>query len=312
MKRLGFVDIYKFIGIVLMVMGHIGFGERFDFFIHAFHMPMFFFISGFLYKNNSLGIKKFFVKKFRSLIVPYISFGLIHFIVSVFMYGYDVNYLKHLLFINTDGLPIAGALWFLTALFFVDIIYYLIDRFVKKDYYQFIVVILVFACALLFKAKIGVLPFALGSSAAGLVLFFIGNKLKDKITNINWFFLLILTFSNVFLVFTNGYVNMRTEVYSNTFLFYLNSVCSSIVLINYAIILEKILKNNCISKFFQNTGRNSIVFVCLNQLVILLINRFFVFDIPFKNYVILFLSIFVLYICSFIISNTRLKILIGK
>ena len=298
-----------------MIMGHISFckmGFGFDKWIHAFHMPMFFFISGFLYKNNSLGIKKFFVKKFRSLIVPYISFGLIHFIVSVFMYGYDVNYLKHLLFINTDGLPIAGALWFLTALFFVDIIYYLIDRFVKKDYYQFIVVILVFACALLFKAKIGVLPFALGSSSAGLVLFFIGNKLKDKITNINWFFLLILTFSNVFLVFTNGYVNMRTEVYSNTFLFYLNSVCSSIVLINYAIILEKILKNNCISKFFQNIGRNSIVFVCLNQLVILLINRFFAFDIPFKNYVILFLSIFVLYICSFIISNTRLKILIVK
>ncbi len=53
MSRFGYVDIYKCIGIILMIMGHIGFGDCFDFFIHAFHMPMFFFISGFLYNNKN-------------------------------------------------------------------------------------------------------------------------------------------------------------------------------------------------------------------------------------------------------------------
>ena len=35
------IDILRALGILLMVMGHIGFGGAFDKFIHAFHMPMF-------------------------------------------------------------------------------------------------------------------------------------------------------------------------------------------------------------------------------------------------------------------------------
>lgn len=36
------IDVFLGFGIILMVMGHIGFGSIFDQFIHAFHMPMFF------------------------------------------------------------------------------------------------------------------------------------------------------------------------------------------------------------------------------------------------------------------------------
>jgi fucose 4-O-acetylase-like acetyltransferase len=42
-NRIFFIDIFRGIGIILMIMGHIYFGVRFDKFIHAFHMPMFFF-----------------------------------------------------------------------------------------------------------------------------------------------------------------------------------------------------------------------------------------------------------------------------
>ena len=47
--RLDYIDIFKGFGIILMIMGHIGFGSLFAFFIHAFHMPIFFFISGFFF-----------------------------------------------------------------------------------------------------------------------------------------------------------------------------------------------------------------------------------------------------------------------
>lgn len=59
-----------------MVMGHIGFGEKFDKFIHAFHMPIFFFVSGFLYKRSDKKILYILIKKVKSLIVPYFIFGL--------------------------------------------------------------------------------------------------------------------------------------------------------------------------------------------------------------------------------------------
>lgn len=46
--RLEYIDILKGIGIILMIMGHIGFGGIFDFYIHAFNMPLFFFVSGYM------------------------------------------------------------------------------------------------------------------------------------------------------------------------------------------------------------------------------------------------------------------------
>lgn len=41
-KRIAYIDILRGIGILLMVMGHVGFGSRFSHYIHAFHMPLFF------------------------------------------------------------------------------------------------------------------------------------------------------------------------------------------------------------------------------------------------------------------------------
>ena len=63
-KRVEYIDIFRAIGIILMIMGHVGFGDRFDYFIHAFHMPMFFIISGLFYKNN-IETKQFIKKKSR-------------------------------------------------------------------------------------------------------------------------------------------------------------------------------------------------------------------------------------------------------
>lgn len=51
-QRLDYIDVFRSLGIIAMVMRHVGFGGKFDHFIHAFHMPMFFFISGFFYKRR--------------------------------------------------------------------------------------------------------------------------------------------------------------------------------------------------------------------------------------------------------------------
>ena len=74
-SRMDYIDIYRAFGIILMVMGHIGFGGKFDKFIHAFHMPMFFFISGFFYKEKCIDIKKYAVDKAKKLLTQYFVFG---------------------------------------------------------------------------------------------------------------------------------------------------------------------------------------------------------------------------------------------
>ena len=42
-ERIDYLDIARCIGIILMIMGHVGFSKRFDHFMHAFNMPMFFY-----------------------------------------------------------------------------------------------------------------------------------------------------------------------------------------------------------------------------------------------------------------------------
>ena len=81
-KRIDSVDIFKAIGILLMIMGHIGFGGFFSKWIHAFHMPMFFIISGFFISSYS---PNFLNKKILGLIVPYFFIGLFHIAISVFI-----------------------------------------------------------------------------------------------------------------------------------------------------------------------------------------------------------------------------------
>ena len=80
-NRIEYLDIARCIGIILMIMGHVGFSKRFDHFIHAFNMPMFFIISGYLFTlkhQEELFFKEYLIKKFKSLIIPYISFGIFH------------------------------------------------------------------------------------------------------------------------------------------------------------------------------------------------------------------------------------------
>ena len=81
--RLIYMDIFRGIGIILMVMGHIGFGNVFDYFIHAFHMPMFFFVSGFFFTSkpsDEVCTLDFMKRKCKTLLVPYFIWGIFHYI----------------------------------------------------------------------------------------------------------------------------------------------------------------------------------------------------------------------------------------
>ena len=103
-KRLYLYDNLKFLLIVLVVLGHLiddstvklfgdGGGETgvpqakvFSgafVFLYAFHMPLFFFISGWLYegKNNfEDGFPKFVLKRTRRLLIPYFVFLMLNFV----------------------------------------------------------------------------------------------------------------------------------------------------------------------------------------------------------------------------------------
>jgi polysaccharide biosynthesis protein PslL len=67
------IDVARGIGIALVVFGHLNDGTFLRNWIYLFHMPFFFFLSGYLFKVKT-GYRAFFQKKFIHLMVPYFSF----------------------------------------------------------------------------------------------------------------------------------------------------------------------------------------------------------------------------------------------
>lgn len=296
-KRISYIDFFKSIGIILMIMGHIGFGNTFDIYIHAFHMPMFFFISGYLYNNYNF--KKFIKKKFKTLIVPYFKYALINLITCLFLIrNFPIGrFLEKILFFNNNGIPIAGALWFLTSLFFCLIIFYYLTNFINKKY-RFLSIVGIVLSEYLLKLK---LPYSIDSSIYMLPIMYIGFIFKNfelNITKNKCFLISILLFLCSFpLVIYNGYVNIRLNTYSNVLLFYLNAI-----IISYSIFLFAKSFEACKSQVLSFIGKNSLLFLCLNQIIIFVVKKYFN-----NNISILLLTLSILSIFSICINNLNLQ-----
>ena len=77
-ERLTFVDTAKFIAIWMVIVSHSCMQSDVTKYLFAFHVPMFFFLYGFVYEQNSshLSVKDYLKSKLPSLfgrvLVPYI------------------------------------------------------------------------------------------------------------------------------------------------------------------------------------------------------------------------------------------------
>ena len=91
--KINYIDYSKGIAILFVIFGHVYWGNNIvTTWIYSFHMPLFFIISGFLLKlNKNKDTKSMILKKFKSLMVPYILFS----IISILGY-YLINDLSHM------------------------------------------------------------------------------------------------------------------------------------------------------------------------------------------------------------------------
>lgn len=326
-ERQEYMDIFRSFGIILMIMGHINFGNKFDHFIHAFHMPIFFVISGFFFRSdNNVTLRSFILKKAKSLLVPYIFFGLFHYFIYLLLYDVDDPLLPllRLLFINTYRLPIAGALWFLTALFITDVVYFLIDRYIPNEDAKWAVIIVI----AVFGNSTGhifsfLLPYAMSAAMVGVGLFHMGYLMRKyentpfmkHIFHMPFYEWFLCTVTVTFLIFQNGYINMPSETYDEVLFFWINVSLAVIVGLNLSKFVYKLTHNTYICKWLCSIGRNSIVYVCLNQLLILFAKKHIypIFEsLWLQRISTLCFTLLILLIFSLLFTRTKLKILIGK
>lgn len=320
------VDFFRGIGIICMILGHIIVNEIiFNRIIHAFHMPMFFIISGMFWKTCE-SYADFIKKKAKSLLLPYLIFGLIHYVIYIIYYYHDPDMSKispiiRLIGNNTEGLPIAGALWFLTALFFCEILYTYIEK-ANKQLGKVIIITILAAIGVLIPYLFNIrLPLALDISFVCLPLFAFGHfyKRTDEF-NKHWtpgitLFILLI---GIIISLVNGTVNVRASHYSIVPLFYIASLFISIGLLKLSAAVCDIAWPDAIRSIIKEicfVGKNSIVYLILNQLVILVLAKICQF-MPLSKPVVIVsvfaITMIVLHIFVLILNKKPLNKLLGR
>ncbi|MBR5180209.1 MAG: acyltransferase [Lachnospiraceae bacterium] len=129
---------------------------------NSFFMPMFVFISGYFNKvNNSTNLWTYFIKKVKTLLIPYIGLSL-----TVFTLQQLINYIKlgnevaalpsgylgfifkRILSVGTFGV-IVEPMWFVIALFATLMIYAVLKKYLYKIWNSYIMLVL-FCCLHIF------------------------------------------------------------------------------------------------------------------------------------------------------------------
>lgn len=175
-KRDPFIDMLKGIGILLVIWGH---SSLFLFHeIYSFHMPLFFFLSGCFFKTN-VSTFCFVKKKFIQLLIPYGIFFFLSCLYYILILGIShrlniesLNMIKGVFPINNQN--INEPLWFLYALFWMSIIYYIIRKYFNSNIIILIICILLHLIEYFCKIKNIELPLYIGRSLREVVYMHLG------------------------------------------------------------------------------------------------------------------------------------------
>jgi polysaccharide biosynthesis protein PslL len=125
-KRIEYIDIARGIGILLVVMGHNDFAAVSPFMykvIYSFHMPLFFFLSGYFF-NATIGFWGFFKKRFHTIMKPYFFtiFLIYFFSISFGKVGFQTAITRIIKSMYGTGHYLDWVqLWFLPHLFVVSL-----------------------------------------------------------------------------------------------------------------------------------------------------------------------------------------------
>lgn len=266
-KNISFLQVF---GILLVVLGHSPNEEGIPFlskWIYSFHMPLFIFISGYLFYLTTKDICNvklfdFIKKKFIRLILPYIVISSIAYLPKVFLSKFaqrsidlSIGSYVHSLLYPWDN--VIRFFWFLPTLFFIMIIVVILLKITKNKLYIVFCFSIIFSFVVLNFIDIDV--FNINGIFNYMLFFCLGMmycKYEVKVDAV-----LEKNISKIFiLVFTILIINAVTNLFDNTIIkdnefdyikyrfFYVSIAISGIIL---SIILSK-LYCKCNYNFFKH------------------------------------------------------------
>ena len=275
--RLNWLDSTKVIGIILVYIGHCNIPDV-NPYIYLFHMPLFFIISGFCWntdKNANMPFRNFAEKKFNRYIIPYFKICTVCFIVFTVIMGYNRYGVSHewgrdmaiklfaiLIYSRgtTDWLPNCSPVWFLTCLFYAEILFYYIMK--RNRPYLYVILAGFIGYAMSQVGKF--FPWNIDNAFSAIPLIYIGVIIKkywSRLSNMKYL-LFLLPISAAIVMFGIKGVDFDGNRYKNMLAMYLQSIIISYTLL---LLCSVVFKTGW--KFLPQFGRNTIILFGYNYAI---------------------------------------------
>lgn len=291
-------DLLKGIGIILVYLGHAfyfpnlyitgGIYYYIQSTIYSFHMPLFFFASGFF--SNSLGkkidYKKFYKNKFERLFIPYLFINFLDYIPRKLfpkLVNSDFGGIRELLFYGTK------ISWFVYTLFILFLIFPLLkEGILKKEKYFLFGLFLLFINIKGYGNNIEI--FSINKVISYGVYFYFGYKLREYYDS---YLINKIINSRVFIILL-GIIFMGFS-YKTFYLLTINSIFFGIIGTIFTLtILRKINVNYKIFKYIEFIGKNSLTFYLIEGFIAVVYRTLLIRIIPIDEKAILLGSFFFL------------------
>lgn len=265
-QRIYYLDFAKVICAFLVIMSHLYSKESsVRLYLAAFHLPIFFLISGVFHKESGCIQWK---KYFNTLIKPTLFFIVFTMILKPLLaliicndpIKVELGVLKSTAKILVDGR--IGVYWFLVALFWCKV---MTDAFLLSSH-KFVSILigtLLLFLPFLWNKYLGLhlhflLPFVISQGLMAMPFYYLGHYMSRLLKRLkpNWLFFvsfLICLLLNIWLTHINGQVSMAQLIFGsilfplNVLFFYLNGIIGSMMILS--ICLLPLPKMNLISKF---------------------------------------------------------------
>lgn len=247
---------------------------------YPFELVGFFFVAGYTFNARNCFLH-FLIVKMKTLLLPLICLGLINALLSFGIKGGSLLWRVGGLFMQLPGEW--DDMWFVACLFTMEMIFYVVLKFISNLFYCFICCIALGGCALL---MIKHLPFALcwHIENAFLLLPFLFMGYATRTTNFGQhliircrgeqglylLFLVVTVYVVMAFAIPNYPIDIHLHQYGNIIVFLLSALLGLCVVICLSLQLERI-KNAHSLCFLSYVGANTLVYYAFQSKVISLL-----------------------------------------
>lgn len=148
--RINWIDMAKGYGILGVIIGHIS-TPGITVWIYTFHIPLFFFMSGFLF-NTNYSLVVFLNRKIKALLIPYFCLAiLIVFHELLFNRGFcwgGIELYEEIVKVIVQERY--SPLWFIASLFWANFLYYIINKIIEGYLIKTVLVIILLSFSIIF------------------------------------------------------------------------------------------------------------------------------------------------------------------